>query len=128
MGYVTCALAVARQHCPLKGCHQRQRQHQQRGMQTVTQRVRARAGFHYCTTLLHKVQMALKLETDPSEVLNELIYCCRKVPCPTLPYGSLTPPASVVARRASLLPRVRCVSRRRWWCGAWQTMRALCMH
>ena len=43
-----------------------------------------RAGFHYCTTLLHKVQMALKLETDPSEVLNELIYCCRKVPCPAL--------------------------------------------
>jgi len=67
-----------------------QRQHQRRDVRTVTQRARARAGFHYCTTLLHKVQMALKLETDPSEVLNELIYCCRKVPCSTLPYGSLT--------------------------------------
>lgn len=41
--------------------------------------MRGHAGFHYCTTLLHKVQMALKLETDPSEILNELIYACRKV-------------------------------------------------
>ena len=38
-----------------------------------------RAGFHYCKTLLSRVQMMLKLETDPSEILNELIYSCRKV-------------------------------------------------
>ena len=37
-----------------------------------------RAGFHYCKTLLSRVQMMLKLETDPSEILNELIYSCRK--------------------------------------------------
>ncbi len=51
-------------------------------MHVTAHHLRGRAGFHYCTTLLHKVQMALKLETDPSEVLNELIYCCRKVPRP----------------------------------------------
>ena len=32
----------------------------------LIQQLRGRAGFHYCTTLLHRVQMALKLETDPS--------------------------------------------------------------
>ncbi|KAK9840580.1 hypothetical protein WJX81_002855 [Elliptochloris bilobata] len=35
-------------------------------------------GFHYCKTMLSRIQMALKLETDPSEILNELIYSCRK--------------------------------------------------
>ena len=40
------------------------------------------AGFHYCKTLLSRVQMMLKLETDPSEILNELIYSCRKVLSP----------------------------------------------
>ena len=37
------------------------------------------AGFHYCKTMLSRIQMMLKLETDPSEILNELIYSCRKV-------------------------------------------------
>ena len=41
--------------------------------------LRLGAGFHYCKTLLSRVQMMLKLETDPSEILNELIYSCRKV-------------------------------------------------
>ncbi|KAK9840643.1 hypothetical protein WJX81_006607 [Elliptochloris bilobata] len=35
-------------------------------------------GFHYCNTLMSRVQMALKLENDPSEMLNELIFSCRK--------------------------------------------------
>lgn len=42
--------------------------------------LRLGAGFHYCKTLLSRVQMMLKLETDPSEILNELIYSCRKAP------------------------------------------------
>ena len=37
------------------------------------------AGQHYAHTLTHKVEMKLHLETDPSEVLNEIIYCTRKV-------------------------------------------------
>ena len=36
-------------------------------------------GFHYMNSWLHKVENALLLETDTSEILNELIYCCRKV-------------------------------------------------
>eukprot|EP00887_Chlorella_sp_A99_P005459 scaffold1.g5459.t1 len=31
-----------------------------------------------CTSWLHWFETALKLETDPSEMLNELIYACRK--------------------------------------------------
>ena len=36
-------------------------------------------GFHYMTSWLHKVESALMMETDTSEILNEIIYCCRKV-------------------------------------------------
>ena len=36
-------------------------------------------GFHYIKSWLHKVENALLMETDTSEILNELIYCCRKV-------------------------------------------------
>lgn len=36
-------------------------------------------GFHYINSWLHKVENALLMETDTSEILNELIYCCRKV-------------------------------------------------
>ena len=36
-------------------------------------------GFHYMNSWLHKVEAALLMETDTSEILNELIYCCRKV-------------------------------------------------
>ena len=36
-------------------------------------------GFHYCKSWLHTVEMALMLETDPAEILNELITCVRKV-------------------------------------------------
>lgn len=35
-------------------------------------------GFHYCSSLTHKLEMALKLETDPSEILNEMIIALRK--------------------------------------------------
>jgi threonine dehydrogenase-like Zn-dependent dehydrogenase len=35
-------------------------------------------GFHYTKTWLHWIETALKLETDPSEMLNEIIYSCRK--------------------------------------------------
>ena len=35
-------------------------------------------GFHYVNSFSHWFQMALKLETDPSEILNELIYAVRK--------------------------------------------------
>ncbi|PSC68261.1 Sorbitol dehydrogenase [Micractinium conductrix] len=35
-------------------------------------------GFHYTNSWLHWFETALKLETDPSEILNELIQCCRK--------------------------------------------------
>lgn len=35
-------------------------------------------GFHYTQTWIHWLEMALKLENDPSETLNELIYACRK--------------------------------------------------
>ena len=36
-------------------------------------------GFHYMNSWLHKIENALMLETDTSEILNEIIYCCRKV-------------------------------------------------
>ena len=35
-------------------------------------------GFHYTKSWTHWVEMALKLENDPSEILNELIYSVRK--------------------------------------------------
>jgi threonine dehydrogenase-like Zn-dependent dehydrogenase len=35
-------------------------------------------GFHYAKTKLHKLEMLMMLETDPSDILNELIRCCRK--------------------------------------------------
>ncbi len=57
------------------------------------------AGFHYCKTLLSRVQMMLKLETDPSEILNELIYSCRKVPallCPAVFVRSCFPMACFI--------------------------------
>ena len=36
-------------------------------------------GLHYIRSWLHKVEHTLMLETDTSEILNEIIYCCRKV-------------------------------------------------
>ncbi|EFN59413.1 hypothetical protein CHLNCDRAFT_8842, partial [Chlorella variabilis] len=35
-------------------------------------------GLHYTSSWLHYFETALKLETDPSEIVNELIECCRK--------------------------------------------------
>lgn len=35
-------------------------------------------GFHYMKSWLHKIENALMMETDTSEILNELIFCCRK--------------------------------------------------
>lgn len=35
-------------------------------------------GFHYVHSIVHKLETNLMLETDPSEIVNELIYCCRK--------------------------------------------------
>jgi threonine dehydrogenase-like Zn-dependent dehydrogenase len=35
-------------------------------------------GCHYQNTLLHKAEMAVSLETDPSEMLDEMIYSVRK--------------------------------------------------
>jgi threonine dehydrogenase-like Zn-dependent dehydrogenase len=35
-------------------------------------------GLHYTTSWLHWFETALKLETDPSEIVNELIQCVRK--------------------------------------------------
>ena len=37
------------------------------------------AGQHYAHSLTHKIEMKLHLETDSSEVLNEIIFCTRKV-------------------------------------------------
>lgn len=47
-------------------------------------------GFHYMNSWLHKIESALMLETDTSEILNELIYCCRKASpsCARLPGGT----------------------------------------
>ncbi|KAF8068252.1 fdh [Scenedesmus sp. PABB004] len=36
------------------------------------------AGFHYAKSLLHKLEMAVQLETDSADILNELITACRK--------------------------------------------------
>lgn len=36
-------------------------------------------GFHYCKSWTHSIQMALMLETDPSEMLNEIFVSVRKV-------------------------------------------------
>jgi hypothetical protein len=35
-------------------------------------------GFHYTNSWLHWFETSLKLETDPSEIVNELIEACRK--------------------------------------------------
>jgi threonine dehydrogenase-like Zn-dependent dehydrogenase len=35
-------------------------------------------GLHYCHNLLHRVEMALQVETDTPEVLNEVLRACRK--------------------------------------------------
>ena len=44
-------------------------------------------GFHYMNSWLHKIESALMMETDTSEILNELIFCCRKA-SPFLCMGS----------------------------------------
>ena len=36
-------------------------------------------GLHYMKSLLHKVEVAMNVETDPSEMLNEIIYSTRPV-------------------------------------------------
>ncbi len=36
-------------------------------------------GFHYCKSWVHKLEMATMMETDTSEILNEIIFCTRKV-------------------------------------------------
>lgn len=38
-------------------------------------------GIHYCKSWVHKFEMATMLETDPSETLNEIIFCTRKARC-----------------------------------------------
>ena len=35
-------------------------------------------GFHYASSLLHKTEMALKLETDPADMMNEIFTTVRK--------------------------------------------------
>ncbi|KAG2450469.1 hypothetical protein HYH02_004970 [Chlamydomonas schloesseri] len=35
-------------------------------------------GFHYCKTAAHAAMVKTLLETDTADILNELIYCCRK--------------------------------------------------
>lgn len=45
-------------------------------------------GFHYCKSWVHKFEMAAMLETDPSEILNEIIYCTRKVSCTLYRFSS----------------------------------------
>lgn len=36
------------------------------------------AGFHYCKSWLHAIEMKVQLETDPADILNEMIYATRK--------------------------------------------------
>lgn len=36
-------------------------------------------GFHYCKSWTHAIEMTLMMETDPSEMLNEMIVSVRKV-------------------------------------------------
>ena len=36
-------------------------------------------GFHYAKSLMSKVEMAVGLQTDPADIINELIVSCRKV-------------------------------------------------
>ena len=61
-------------------------------------------GFHYMNSWLHKVENALLLETDTSEILNELIYCCRKVM--RLCCISTSPESSCQNISASLRPAI----------------------
>ncbi|KAG2440986.1 hypothetical protein HXX76_003839 [Chlamydomonas incerta] len=35
-------------------------------------------GFHYCKSMAHAAMVKTLLETDTADILNELIYCCRK--------------------------------------------------
>jgi len=39
------------------------------------------AGFHYAKTMIHTVEQKLGLETDPADILNEMIRCGRKGAC-----------------------------------------------
>lgn len=36
-------------------------------------------GFHYAKSMMHRFEMATGLETDPSDVVNEMITSTRKV-------------------------------------------------
>jgi hypothetical protein len=36
-------------------------------------------GLHYVRSMLHKLEIAMNVETDPSEMLNEIIYTTRPV-------------------------------------------------
>ena len=36
-------------------------------------------GLHYVKTTTHKLELKMGLETDPSEILNEIIYATRPV-------------------------------------------------
>ena len=36
-------------------------------------------GFHYAKSMMHRFEMATGLETDPSDVVNEMINSTRKV-------------------------------------------------
>ncbi|EFJ47484.1 hypothetical protein VOLCADRAFT_101983 [Volvox carteri f. nagariensis] len=35
-------------------------------------------GFHYCKSIAHAAMVKTMMETDTADILNELIYCCRK--------------------------------------------------
>jgi threonine dehydrogenase-like Zn-dependent dehydrogenase len=35
-------------------------------------------GFHYAHSIAHKIEMKLMMETDPAEIINEIIYATRK--------------------------------------------------
>jgi hypothetical protein len=47
-------------------------------------------GFHYPKTLAHKIEMAIKVETDPSDILNEIIMAVRKVAPLSIPSKQIT--------------------------------------
>ncbi len=48
-------------------------------------------GFHYAKSLMSKVEMAVGLQTDPADIINELIVSCRKVTCDPLAIGHFSP-------------------------------------
>ncbi|GIL44617.1 hypothetical protein Vafri_2144, partial [Volvox africanus] len=35
-------------------------------------------GMHYCKSITHAAMVKALMETDTADILNELIYCCRK--------------------------------------------------